>query len=228
MAKHWDVFISYASEDGELAERVSELLVDGGLTVWIDFREIHFGERLMDAINRGLARSSFGILLLSKSYLSYKKIYTKEELEAITLMRRHGRPAMIPIWHDIDRQWLAKRYPTLAGHRAIRSSEGVESIAAQIVTQILNEPDRLAESTRAISLAAAARRVLRENRPLLPKEISDVTGISADRIRRLRSSGHLGGDSRRGEFYSFDAVRAAALEHFSEARKRSVPRSGGD
>ena len=66
----YDVFISHASEDKEDVVRPpAQALVTKGLKVWYDEFELKIGDSLRRKIDRGLAKSHFGIVVLSKSFI---------------------------------------------------------------------------------------------------------------------------------------------------------------
>jgi hypothetical protein len=76
----WDYFLSYASEDVEIAERVYKILTNGcGKTVWMDKRgNIKPGEMYWDAIMHGIEKSDRFIFIITESYL--KKAIDKNHM----------------------------------------------------------------------------------------------------------------------------------------------------
>lgn len=58
-------FISYSRRNTNFAERLARDLSDAGVEVWIDFRQIHAGERWKDEIRRGVERSEVIVIVLS-------------------------------------------------------------------------------------------------------------------------------------------------------------------
>lgn len=76
----WDYFLSYASEDVEIAERVYKILTNGcGKTVWMDNRgTIKPGEMYWEAIIHGIEKSDRFIFIITDSYL--KKAIDKNHL----------------------------------------------------------------------------------------------------------------------------------------------------
>lgn len=67
----YDVFISHASEDkSDVARPLAALLINAGLTVWIDEAELTLGDSLRRNIDLGLASSRFGVVILSTSFFS--------------------------------------------------------------------------------------------------------------------------------------------------------------
>lgn len=62
-----DVFISYASEDRETADKICDSLESGGITCWIAHRDIQSGESYSRAIMDGIDHARVFILVFSKN-----------------------------------------------------------------------------------------------------------------------------------------------------------------
>jgi hypothetical protein len=108
----WDVFISHASEDKEaVAEPLAEELRARGLKVWLDKTELRIGDSLRRKIDYGLAHSTFGVVILSKSF--FAKGWPQYELDGIVGASVDGSQRMLPIWHEISRDEIAKQSPSL-------------------------------------------------------------------------------------------------------------------
>lgn len=66
-----DLFISHASEDkDDFVRPLANLLHQYGLNVWYDEFELTIGISLCRSIDKGIANSNFGLLVLSKSFLT--------------------------------------------------------------------------------------------------------------------------------------------------------------
>src|SRR6188472_4041094 len=61
-----DVFLSYAREDNDLAERLANALTASGVTVWWDHK-IESGERFPQIIELELAAAKFVVVLWSRA-----------------------------------------------------------------------------------------------------------------------------------------------------------------
>lgn len=108
----WDVFISHASEDKEtVAEPLADELRARGLKVWLDKTELRIGDSLRRKIDNGLTHSTFGVVVLSKSF--FAKGWPQYELDGIVGMTVKGDQRMLPIWHEISRDEIAKQSPSL-------------------------------------------------------------------------------------------------------------------
>lgn len=138
--KRWDLFISHASEDKpDIAVPLFESLRSLGYQVWFDEATLKMGDRLSAKIDEGLARSRFGIVIVSPYFL--KKSWPKTELSALQ-SRQHaeGSKIVLPIWHKVTRDAVADQSPQLADTVAIDSSVGLTAMVDKIV-DIVGTPD---------------------------------------------------------------------------------------
>ncbi len=134
----YDVFISHASEDKEDVVRpLAQALVENGLKVWYDEFELKIGDSLRRKIDRGLAKSHFVIVVLSKSFI--KKGWTNYELDGIITKVNTGEQILLPIWHGITKKEVLDFSPSLADKVARNTaSYTIEEIAKEIAELIQN------------------------------------------------------------------------------------------
>jgi hypothetical protein len=132
----YDVFISHASEDKESVVRpLARALVNHGLKVWYDEFELKIGDSLRRKIDRGLAKSRFGIVVLSKDFI--KKGWTNYELDGIISKANTGEQVLLPIWHGITKQEVLDYSPSLADKVARNTASCTfEEIAKEIAELI--------------------------------------------------------------------------------------------
>lgn len=132
----YDVFISHASEDKEEVVRpLANALVQRGLKVWYDEFELKIGDSLRRKIDRGLANSRFGVVVLSRDFI--KKGWTNYELDGIISKAVSGEQIMLPIWHEITKQEIIAYSPSLADKVARNtSSYTIDEIANEIAELI--------------------------------------------------------------------------------------------
>ena len=115
--KRWDAFISHASEDKEaVALPLAEALTQAGLRVWLDQTELRIGDSLRRKIEEGLAQSRFGIVILSRNFLS--KDWPQKELDGLMALEEGGQKVILPVWHEIGKAALVERYPILSDRLA--------------------------------------------------------------------------------------------------------------
>ena len=76
----YDAFISHASEDKDsLVRPLAEALRDHHVEVWYDELSLQVGDSLRRSIDRGLAKSRFGVVVLSPAF--FAKEWPQWELE---------------------------------------------------------------------------------------------------------------------------------------------------
>lgn len=133
-----DVFISHASEDkDEVVRPLANALRDGGLDVWYDEFELRIGDSLRRKIDEGLARSRFGVVILSRAFLG--KGWTNYELDGLVTRAVTGDQVLLPVWHGITKQEVIDYSPSLADKLARNTAtHTVHEIAAEIIELIRN------------------------------------------------------------------------------------------
>lgn len=136
MQKQYDVFISHASEDKDgLVRPLANALISEGLSVWYDEFELRIGDSLRRKIDKGLASSKFGIVVLSKDFI--RKGWTNYELDGIISKSINGEQVVLPIWHNITKKEVIDYSPSLADKVARNTaSYTVEEIASEIAELI--------------------------------------------------------------------------------------------
>lgn len=124
----YDAFICHASEDKDAVVRplVSQL-ESRGLQVWLDESELRVGDSLRRSIDQGLARSRFGIVVLSPSFLH--KEWPQRELDGLVSREVAGQKVILPVWHNIDIDGVRQFSPPLADRLATRTERGISSVA---------------------------------------------------------------------------------------------------
>ncbi|MFN0244755.1 MAG: DUF1883 domain-containing protein [Planctomycetota bacterium] len=128
----YDVFISHASEDKDSVVRdLASALTAKGLRVWYDEFTLRIGDSLRQKIDRGLASSRVGLVVLSPSFIS--KGWPNYELDGIVARSVSGEQTLLPIWHGITKQQVLDYSPSLAD-KVARSTgtHTVAEIAAEI------------------------------------------------------------------------------------------------
>jgi hypothetical protein len=128
----WDVFISHATEDKqEIARPLSDALKGKGLRVWYDEFSLKLGDSLRQSIERGLARSLFGVVILSPHF--FEKHWTQQELNGLSAREVEGEKVILPVWHKIDAEGVRLSSPMLADRKAVHTDQGLEIVVQQIM-----------------------------------------------------------------------------------------------
>lgn len=135
----FDVFISHASEDkGDVVRPLATALKEAGLTVWYDEFELRIGDSLRRKIDRGLASSRFGVVVLSKAF--FGRGWPEYELDGLVTRANSGEQILLPVWHNVSKKEVIGYSPSLADKLArSTSTHTVEEIAAEIV-EVIRHP----------------------------------------------------------------------------------------
>lgn len=134
------MFVSYASEDREAVARpLATFLRNVGLRVWYDQMELRVGDRLRRRIDDGLARCSFGVVILSESF--FAKHYPESELDGLAQREHDGHDLILPVWHDVDVEAVRRNSPRLADRVALKWQDGLGTVATKLLEVIA--PERL-------------------------------------------------------------------------------------
>jgi hypothetical protein len=134
----YDVFISHASEDKDpIVRPLANELVDQGLKVWYDEFALRIGDSLRQKIDKGLASSRVGLVVLSPAFIS--KGWTNYELDGIVTRTVSGEQILLPIWHNITKQEVIDFSPSLADKVArSTATHTVKEIAIEIADLLRN------------------------------------------------------------------------------------------
>ena len=96
--KEWDVFISHAHEDkDDIVRPLAHALRQHDLRVWFDEFELRIGDSLRRKIDQGIARSAFGVVVLSTAF--FAKNWAQYELDGL---------------RNTQRRWIAGPAPSVA------------------------------------------------------------------------------------------------------------------
>lgn len=131
----WDVFVSHAGEDkDEIARPLAEALEAAGLAVWFDEKSLQLGDSLREKIDQGLARSTYGVVILSKHF--FEKHWPQQELNGMASREVDGRKVILPVWHNIEANEVRGYSPILADRMAVSTAKGIKEVVKQIVAVV--------------------------------------------------------------------------------------------
>jgi len=131
-----DVFISHASEDkDDFVRPLANALINEELNVWFDEMTLRIGDSLRQKIDKGLASSRVGLVVLSPAFIN--KGWTNYELDGIVTRTVSGEQILLPIWHNITKQEVMDFSPSIADKVARSTAiHTIEEIAAEIAELI--------------------------------------------------------------------------------------------
>jgi hypothetical protein len=139
LMKKRDVFISHASEDkAAVAKELADSLIAEGITVWYGEYAIQLGDDILHKIDEGLAHSQFGVVIFSPHFFAAKKTWTLREYSGLVAGEDVDKSKrIIPVWHEITKEELYKKSPTIANRLALRTADqSVAEMAKQIAERV--------------------------------------------------------------------------------------------
>lgn len=113
---------------------LAKSLSSAGVKVWYDEFSLSVGDSLSKSIDRGLARSKFGVIVLSEHFIS--KPWPDYELRGLVSKEIGKDKVILPIWHEISRDKVLDFSPSLADKLALNTSIGLSKIAVELIRVI--------------------------------------------------------------------------------------------
>ena len=130
--KQWDFFIVHVSEDkDEIARPLAERLNSRGLMAWYIDYSLKQGSNLRESIDYGLARSRFGIVIVSNHFL--EKHWPEDELNDLATREVNGTKVILPLWHKVGFQQVLEYSPVLADRVAITTDKGLDYVVQSML-----------------------------------------------------------------------------------------------
>ena len=132
--EEYDVFVSHAYEDKEsFVDEFVEALRSQGLKVWYDTDKLKWGDSMREKIDRGLAKSRYGVVILSPNYIAEHKYWTKAELNGLFQVETVNGKTILPIWHNLTKKQVVEYSPIIADRKAMTTASMTpEEIAAEL------------------------------------------------------------------------------------------------
>ena len=126
----WDIFLSYAREDRVEALELAQQLRVEGLDAWHDELLVHLGDPLRRSIDRGLADSRYGVVLLSHAF--FEKRWPQRELDALFALEEQGRKKLLPVLKCLSRADLADVSPLISDRVSASLDDGMDHVVDEI------------------------------------------------------------------------------------------------
>jgi hypothetical protein len=125
------IFLCHAWDDRQAsAKELYELLVVRGVTVWFSETDIGLGEPFLRAIDKGLAKSRIGIVLVTPSLLKRLPAAGVSDKELSVLLQRDQ---LVPIIHNTTYDALRDVSPMLASRNGLDTAEmSMADVAAKL------------------------------------------------------------------------------------------------
>jgi len=130
-----DVFLCHAWDDRqESAKELHDLLVAAGVKVWFSEKDLGLGVPMMRAIDKGLANSKIGLVLVTPALLERlpKEGVADKELSALL-----ARNQLVPIVHKTTYDTLRNISPMLASRSGLDTSEDSMAVVAKKIAELV-------------------------------------------------------------------------------------------
>jgi hypothetical protein len=126
-----DAFLCHAWDDRQgAAKELCDRLESRGVSVWFSEKDVALGTPLLREIDKGLARSRMGIVLVTPALLRRLSAESIAEKELSALL---ARDQLVPIVHDTTYEALREVSPLLGSRSGLSTAEdSMEDIAAKL------------------------------------------------------------------------------------------------
>lgn len=130
-----DVFLCHAWDDRQgAAKQLHDLLEAAGVKVWFSEKDLGLGVPMMRAIDKGLAASRIGLVLVTPALLARlpKESVADKELSALLAGNR-----LVPIVHNTTYQALRDVSPLLASRSGLDTAEESMAVVASKIAELV-------------------------------------------------------------------------------------------
>lgn len=134
-----DVFLCHAWDDrGGAAKELHDLLESLGVSVWFSEKDVALGTSLLREIDKGLAKSRVGIVLVTPALLRRLPQASISDKELSALL---ARDLLVPVVHGTTYEALREVSPLLASRSGLSTAEdSMANVAAKLAELVAPEP----------------------------------------------------------------------------------------
>ncbi|UIN21194.1 toll/interleukin-1 receptor domain-containing protein [Herbaspirillum frisingense] len=130
-----DVFLCHAWDDRQgAAQELHSLLVAAGVKVWFSEKDLGLGVPMMRAIDKGLANSRIGLVLVTPALLLRLPKEGVADKELSVLLARNQ---LVPIVHNTSYEALRNVSPMLASRSGLDTSEESMEVVAKKIAELV-------------------------------------------------------------------------------------------
>jgi hypothetical protein len=144
------IFLCHAWDDRQAsAKELYDLLIARDVTVWFSETDIGLGEPFLRSIDRGLAKSRIGIVLVTPALLKRLPAAGVADKELSVLLQRDQ---LVPIVHNTTYDALREVSPMLASRNGLDTSEmTMADVAAKLAELVKTSEPPLPGMTAAVA-----------------------------------------------------------------------------
>ena len=130
-----DVFLCHAWEDRQgAAKELHDLLESRGVSVWFSEKDVGLGTPLLRAIDKGLANSRVGIVLVTPALLRRLPAEGIADKELSALL---ARDQLVPIVHGTTYEALREVSPLLGSRSGLSTAEEPMAVVAAKLAELV-------------------------------------------------------------------------------------------
>ena len=130
-----DVFLCHAWDDRQgAAKQLHDLLESRGVKVWFSEKDVGLGVPLLRAIDKGLANSRIGIVLVTPALLRRIQDQGIADKELSVLL---ARDQLVPIVHETTYEALRGVSPMLASRSGLSTAENLMADVAAKLAELV-------------------------------------------------------------------------------------------
>ena len=130
-----DVFLCHAWDDRQgPAKELNDLLVAAGVKVWFSENDLGLGVPMMRAIDKGLANSRIGLVLVTPALLARLPKESVADKELSTLLAGNQ---LVPIVHNTTYAALRNVSPMLASRTGLDTAEDSMAVVAAKIAELV-------------------------------------------------------------------------------------------
>lgn len=130
-----DAFLCHAWDDRQgAAKELHDLLVAAGVKVWFSEKDLSLGVPMMRAIDKGLANSRIGLVLVTPALLARLPTESIADKELSALLASNQ---LIPIVHNTTYEALRNVSPLLASRSGLDTAEDSMTVVAAKIAELV-------------------------------------------------------------------------------------------
>lgn len=130
-----DVFLCHAWDDRQgVAKELHDLLEAAGVKVWFSEKDLNLGVPMMRAIDKGLANSRIGLVLVTPALLERIQREGVADKELSVLLAGNQ---LVPIVHNTTYEALRNISPLLASRSGLDTGEDTLEIVATKISELV-------------------------------------------------------------------------------------------
>ena len=137
----YDVFVSHANDNKQaFVDALSAGLNRLGIKVWNDSSVLDWGDDWKTKIEEGLAKSRFGIVVLSPQFIG-REWTTKELQELLNRQNERHEKVVLPLLYNLTVDDMKAKYPDLAPiqARVIREDEDAKDVVIDFARILIRQ-----------------------------------------------------------------------------------------